>query len=158
MAEKRRKRFDRLGLWPAKSKSISADKDLEKILGGVTRLPLKYWKERMFFLGARDDELFKLTGGHFPAKRLRNHRHPVFSLKPLPDSIGFMVCPCFSKRPYAERKYRYIKKGCRLLHTGHVMDRNSYLVEALRFNIPSSLASDLRFKGEAPEECIRPNI
>ncbi|MDD5204085.1 MAG: hypothetical protein PHS17_01615 [Desulfobacterales bacterium] len=108
----------------------------------------------MFFRGLPDKLAYEWSGGQFPAKP-GSGNHPVFSSKPLPDGTGFRVCPCSSKRPFDEKSFRFIRKGCRLLHTGYTMDRNSYLIEKIRLNIPRTLAHRLRFLGEVPEECIR---
>jgi hypothetical protein len=94
-----------------------------------------------------------LSEGLFPAGPITG-THPVFSLQAQPDGVGFRVCPCSSKRPYHEKNPRYIRKGCRLLHTGHTLDRNSYLLEMIQFNIPRSIATELRFMGQVPEDCI----
>lgn len=141
-------------LWSSLPRTMTAERDLESILGVVTGLPLPYWKERMLFRGLRDKLAFRWTGGRFPAKR-SSGTHPVFAIKALPENTGFRVCPCSSKKPFNERIFRFIQKGCCLLHTGHTMDRHSYLVDKIRLNIPSSAASRLRFMGEVPEDCIR---
>jgi len=138
--------------WSPKPPSQFSSRDIESILGAVIRLPLPYWQPRMFFLGARDKELLQLTERRFPVKPKRSH--PIFSLEALPDRVGFRVCPCSSRKPYDTRRYRFIEKGCTLLHTGNSMDRNSYLVEKVTFNIPPSVARALRFWGEVPGNCM----
>ena len=140
-------------LWSTSPRGMTADRHLEAVLGSVTRLPLPHWKDGMFFKGFPDESAWELSGGRFPAGPIRG-THPVFSLKAQPDSVGFRVCPCSSKRPYHGETVRYVRKGCCLLHTGHIVDRNSYLVEECRFNIPRSLAAELRFLGQVPEDCI----
>ena len=139
-------------LWSEKPGHTAIKEGIGRVLGAVTHLPILYWKARMFFRGAKDRELLKLTGNRFPAKPKKTH--PVFSLKPLPHDVGFRVCPCSSKKPFDGSGDRFIRKGCQLLHTGHIMDRHSYLVEKCFFNIPRSMAWNLRFKGEVPEDCI----
>lgn len=109
----------------------------------------------MFFFGAKDEELSGLTSSRFPGRVVSGKKHPVFSLKPLPEGVGFQVCPCSSKRPFEEGVFRYIEKGCRLRHTAYIMDRDSYLIELARFNIPVSMAGRLLFKGEVPADCLR---
>lgn len=141
-------------LWSSPPRTMTAERDLESILGAVTGLPLPYWKERMLFRGLQDKLSFQWSGGRFPA-RPGSGTHPVFSLKALPDGARFRVCPCSSKRPFGEKSFRFIQKGCRLLHTGYIMDRHSYLIEKIQLNIPDSLAPRLRFLGEVPEEHIR---
>jgi len=140
--------------WSSKKEDSAVDRSIEKILSAVTNLPLRYWKPHMFFTGARDIELASLTQGHFPVKQIKRKTHPIFSLEQLPLNTGFRVCPCSSKVPFQQKRFRFIRKGCRLLHTGHLMDRDSYLIEKVIFNIPSSVAFRLRFRGEVPEECV----
>ena len=141
-------------LWSPRPRTKTAKRDLDEILGSVAGLPLSYWRERMFFRGLPDELAFQLTGGLFPARRSQG-AHPVFSLKALPEAAGFRVCPCSSKSPFREKNFRYIRKGCRLLHTNHTMDRPSYLIDKIQLNIPRSVAPHLRFMGEVPEECIK---
>ena len=47
-------------LWSRSGEVEYPYKDIESILGAVTRLPVRYWKPRMLFYGARDREL--ITG------------------------------------------------------------------------------------------------
>jgi len=108
----------------------------------------------MFFTGARDKDLTALTDGEFPRTTVSGKSHPVYSLEKLPDNVGVAVCPCTSKIPFGRGVFRYIRKGCRLRHTQHTMDRDSFLVEKVRFNIPRSVACELRFRGEVPDECL----
>ncbi|MBW1735827.1 MAG: hypothetical protein JRJ71_15835 [Deltaproteobacteria bacterium] len=108
----------------------------------------------MFFTGARDIELVGLTDGRFPATPRRRGSHPVFSLGRLPQNAGCAVCPCSSRRPYGRSEYLWIREGCTLLHTGYVMDRDSFIIKRLRFNIPAGIAYGLRFRGEVPDTCI----
>jgi len=128
---------------------------VDRILGSVVHLPLRYWKPSMFFAGAGDTDLAGLTAGRFPETPRRNGTHPVFSLAALPSGVGFQVCPCSSKRPFKTKEYRYISKECELLYTRHRMDRDSFLIEAVRFNIPESVAWRVRFKGLVPDRCVK---
>ena len=105
------------------------------------------------FFGARDSNLHEITGGSFPARLVPDKTHPVFSIKPIRDVKSFVVCPC-SSQPQYRTPYCYIKKDTVLLHTGYRLDRNSYIVKHLRFNIPSTMANHLVFKGEVPEEAV----
>jgi len=147
-------KLDGKSLWAKKPASITAAKNLDLVLDAARNLPLLYWRPGFFFIGAKDKELLKLTDDHFPRKFVRGKTHPVYSLTPLPNNSGFKVCPCSSKKPFKKTKYRYIKKGCRLLHTGFEMDRNSFLIEGVKFNIPSTLAYQLLFKGQVPSRCL----
>ena len=126
--------------------------DLSVLGEAVTRLAPRYWRERMFFRGARDEDLRALTGD-FPAtfRKLRR-THPLFVLKMLGD-LGHKVCPCSSNNWSARR---FIRKGCVLELTGREMDRHSYLVENCAFNLPTDPAfvEGLRFMGRVPESCL----
>jgi len=155
MAKKKSKKLDGKQLWSSGFSSLTAEDDLDIVLGSVIKLPLKYWRQNFFFSGAKDEDFLELTGGEFPKKLVKKHRHPVFAIKSMPGNIGFKVCPCSSKKPYKGRQYRYISKECRLLHTHHTMDRYSYLVEMAGFPIPAAIAYTLWFKGEVPAECLR---
>jgi hypothetical protein len=141
-------------LWQSK-KTITADKDLELILGSVKNLPITYWRPNYFFFGGKDIELKRLTDGAFPAKPVSGKSHPVFALRPLPQNVGFKVCPCSSQKPYAASAYRFIARNCRLEPTGYQMDRNSYLVETVELNIPRAFAYELRFRGRVPDSCLK---
>ncbi|MFH1351731.1 MAG: hypothetical protein ABII26_12480 [Pseudomonadota bacterium] len=142
-------------IWEQAGEAEYPYKEIEAILGSVIRLPVKYWKPRMLFFGAEDRELLDLTSGRFPAGQVTKKKRPVFSIESLPQRSGFRVCPCSSQIPYRKKKYRYIEKDCQLMHTGHVTDRKSYLIEEVSFNIPPSVASRLRFYGEVPKECLK---
>lgn len=145
---------DQTDICSSRGRTMTAEKDIEAVLGSVTNLPLRYWKEKMFFRGLPDKSAFQLTAGQFPV-RPTSGSHPVFSLKALPEKAGFRVCPCSSKRPFSRETCRFIGKGCLLLHTGFAIDRDSFLIEKFQFNIPRSQAHRLRFLGEVPEECLR---
>ena len=142
-------------LWSRESKSFTADTHLELILGSVTQLPMKYWSKNQFFTSASDDMLHRLSEGNFPAKRVPDKRHPILALKALPEGVGFRVCPCTSRRPYDKTAYRYVRKNCILDHTGYRMDRDSFLLEWLQLNLPASMASEVRFRGKVPDDCIK---
>jgi len=116
-------------------------------------IPLRHWRPNYQFIGLSDHELHQLSRGVFPRK-LEPKARPLHSLESLPYNVAYKVCPCSSKRPFDMRRVRYVREGCRLLHTNKAVDRNSYLIENVTLNIPSSLCRELRFRGEVPEECI----
>ena len=138
-------------LWKA---TPTAARNLDMVLGSVVNLPLAYWQDHFFFMGAEDARLFQLSDGEFPKKTKPGKTHPVFTLKALPNHVGYRVCPCSSRKPFDRYHYRYIKKGCRLRFTNHEMDRNSYLVENILLNLPPTIAIKLRFKGQVPNVCL----
>lgn len=143
-----------LELWSVPEASEKLMENVEAVLGAVTHLPIRFWKQSMFFSGARDKDLSIFTNGGFPRSTAPQKSHPVYTLQKLPQNVGFAVCPCSSNRPFNQGVFRYIRKGCKLLHTQHIMDRDSFLIDSIRFNIPRSKAYALRFRGEVPDRCI----
>lgn len=142
------------GQFWSKRHTLTAKDDLDQVLGAVIHLPIRYWRRNFFFTGARDHRLYDLTSGHFPKKLAAHKTHPVYAAAPLPESVGFNVCPCSTKRAYDVQRLTYIRKGCRLRHTQFTVDQKSYILRHLSFNLPPSVAYRLRFRGEVPEECI----
>ena len=141
-------------LWSRRPGAPTAGMNLSLVLVTGSQLPVRFWKPFFFFKGAGDPDLLRLSGGRFPLTTTPGKTHPVISLEPLPGLIGYRVCPCSTKKPFRARVIRYIRKGCRLLHTDRVMDQNSYVIESVEIPLPAALASKLRFQGEAPVECI----
>jgi len=141
--------------WSSNPYQTALQDNVENVLGAVAHLPLKYWKEKMFFMGALDEKLAEFTEGRFPARVVSGKSHPVFSLKPLLSRIGFIVCPCTSRKPRKSESFLFIITGCELLYTRRRIDRNSYILKEVRFPIPCSLAFALRFLGEVPERCLQ---
>ncbi|MFH1491567.1 MAG: hypothetical protein ABII06_21870 [Pseudomonadota bacterium] len=129
-------------------------KNADALFGEASHIPLRYWHPAMLFIGAADRGLHRLTGGRFPAGLPSSKRRPVFALKSLPHGSGFKVCPCSTKRPFNQDNPQYIRRGCALRPTGRKVDRDSYLVEKITFNIPPSMALSLRFLGTVPDECL----
>ena len=156
MGKKRLSNLEGKDLWAKKPATLTAAKHIDKVLGSVKNLPLRYWRSGFYFVRAKDEKLLELTSGHFPKKLEPGKSHPIYTLHQLPDQVGFKVCPCSSKKPFNKNRFRYIKKDCRLLHTDNIMDRNSFLIEAVKFNVPPSMAYRLLFKGEVPAECLQP--
>ncbi len=132
--------------------------DIAGLLPHLKCLPVQHWKPGMFFAGASDKALGKLTGGRFPATTSPGKTHPVYCLDILPDGIGAVACPCTSRSPLDEQNRRFIRKGCRLTHTGHLLDRDSHLIESARLPVPPSIAGRLHFRGKVPDECIKERV
>jgi hypothetical protein len=139
-------------LWGYRKKTPTAANDLDLILPSTISLPLAYWRKNFFFKGMTDTRLAEETQGDFPAVPKNQGTHPVFALKPVLEHIGFVVCPCSSQPQYSP--VPWIEKGTRLRHTHHEMDRRSYLVTHIRFNMPASVATQLRFQGEVSQSDI----
>ena len=137
--------------WDKASPTMTADNNLDLILGSVTHLPLKYWRRNFFFKGGLNSTFKTMTQGQFPVKADPKGTHPVFALKPVAHGAGFKVCPCSSS---AWKKLKWIKKGTQLLHTERIMEKTSYLVEHIQFNMPVSESIKLRFMGEVNDHDI----
>ncbi len=143
-------------LWKEQLAVFVAEKNSDLILESAKSLPLEYWRKNFFFKGALNRKLRKWTCARFGDNTNPEGTHPVFALKPICSNAGFKVCPCSSA---PQGKYsRWIKKGTPLLYTGILMDKKSFLVERIQFNIPSSEAGKLNFLGEVPEEAIRSRL
>jgi hypothetical protein len=117
------------------------------------RIPMNYWRPDYRFIGLSDDRLYRMSNGAFP-RRLEPKTRPLHSLEELPHNVAYKVCPCSSRRPFDMCRVRFVREGCRLLHTNHVVDRKSYLIENVPLNIPSSMYRELRFRGEVPKDCL----
>lgn len=136
--------------WPDRS-------EWKEILGfSVKWVPPHLWEERMFFKGADDLELKKLTKS-FPSK-LNNisSSHPIYILQVI-SNFAHRLCPCSSQR---HSDTFFIKKGCKLQYTGYRMDRDSYILEWIEFRLPnkqSDLIKRLEYKGIVPQKCLQRN-
>jgi len=151
----RKSKLEDWELWNKQPPAMTAKNNLGLVLSSTRNLPLRYWRTGFFFTGAADEKLLESTSGRFPKKFIPRTSHPIYSLHQLPDQVGFKVCPCSSKKPFNKSYFRYIRKGCRLRYTRYQMDRNSYLIEAVKFNIPPTMAYRLAFKGEVPADCLQ---
>lgn len=124
--------------------------DILKAMGpSILRIPFQLWEERFFFRGAPDTALREKTG-RFPAK-LGKVTHPVYLLRKI-GNYGFQACPCTSK----SQRGSYIRRGCILEYTNHEMDRDSYILEQMVFNLAKDDAfrREMIFWGRVPENCV----
>lgn len=123
-----------------------------EILGDtMTKLPVRYWEKNMLFSGVSNVWWRKITGG-FPATKHSSGTHPLFVLG-AKGNYGFQVCPCSSSGNIGAR---FIRRGCKLLLSVNVTDRDSFLVERFAFSLPmnSTFSDQPGFKGKVPETCI----
>ncbi|NDY73839.1 hypothetical protein DO021_18915 [Desulfobacter hydrogenophilus] len=139
-------------IWGKQRRTMTADTDLELVLVDGARLPLSLWRKHFFFKGGLNLTLKTLTRGIFPAKANPKGTHPIVALNPVAGGIGFSVCPCSSS---GYRHKTWVDKGTSLFYTGHIMEKTTYFVDHIRFNIPASEAVKLRFKGEIPVNAIQ---
>jgi hypothetical protein len=49
--------------WRRRTGSLTAARDLDRVLTSNARIPLKYWRRNFWFVGAGDEKLHSLTGG-----------------------------------------------------------------------------------------------
>lgn len=141
-------------IWAHRCRTLTAKKDMGLVLASVLNLPVMYWRPFFFFSGAKDSDVVALTAGRFPATTQPGKTHPVIALKPLPNNAGYRVNPCSSAPPRNYGTIHFIKKGCRLAHTGYELDRDSFVVTHIEVPLPAGIAGKLRFRGEVPVECI----
>ena len=139
-------------IWGKPTGTMTAQTDIERILVDGARLPLAYWRSNFFFMGGLNRTLSTLTRGQFPAKADPDGTHPVFALHPVAGGAGFAACPCSTS---GRNSLKWVNRNTKLLHTGYLMERTSYILDRIRFNIPASEASKLRFKGEVPQSAIQ---
>ena len=131
-------------IWGYPRKTMTADTDLELVLVDNARIPMAFWRKNFFFKGGNNQTIYTLTRGIFPAKADPRGTHPVLALKPIAGGLGFRVCPCSS----SGRSKRMIDKDSKLLHTGYIMDKTSYIIDRIPLTMPASQAKTLAFKGE----------
>jgi hypothetical protein len=148
---RKRKKHPFTAIWTTGSVSTPG-MNFQQILSHSTSLPVRYWQPDFYFWGMLDETIHGLSDQRFPGKIIPFKRRPIFCMRVLPNNIGAEVCPCSTQKQYI--KSRCIRKGCQLEYTGHVMDKKSYLVERIRFNIPSFSAGKLSFRGKVPAKCI----
>ncbi len=128
---------------------------LEEMGESVLRIPFHYWEERFWFRGALNTALREKTGV-FPARLgLKGETHPVYMLRKI-GNLGFQACPCTSK---SHKKALHIRKGCVLEITKREVDRNSYILRQMVFNLTEqdSFRRNMMFIGRVPESCLQVN-
>jgi len=125
--------------------------DLSVLGNAIKKLPPMQWQERMFFAGVSDLDLKEWTEGFPSTFRKEQITHPIFIL--CCRASGHLVCPCSSKR---KKRFRYIRKDCKLEMKDATTDRNSFLVERFSFTLPldSRFRSKPIFIGKVPLCCI----
>ena len=125
---------------------------LEEMGQGVLRMPFDLWEERFYFRGALNTALRDKTGV-FPARLGKaGETHPVYLLRGI-GNFGFQACPCTSTK---QGGTRYVRQGCALEITNKKMDRDSYILEKMAFNLTADDAFRRRlvFLGRVPERCL----
>lgn len=125
---------------------------LEEMGRALLRMPFHLWEERFSFRGALNTALREKTGV-FPGRLGKpGETHPVFLLRKL-GNFGFQACPCTSKE---HGKARFIRKDCLLEITEKKMDRDSYVLEWMAFNLTEADAfrRGLVFQGRVPVACL----
>ncbi len=93
------------------------------------------WKENLRFTGMNNFDIGRLTEGGFTI-RDSTGTHPVFILRKI-ERDSFEFCPC-SSQEYNKDKASYIRKGAVTPPSRVPIDRNSYLLHSLSFNLNST--------------------
>ena len=121
------------------------------LAGSITKIPVRFWDRHMFFVGV-DNTWWRQKTSTFPATNFAKGTHPLFVLRKQ-GSLGVLVCPCSS----SGNTKRFIQKGCVLAQTNKHTDRDSYLVEKIRFSLPYSTTFSPQpiFMGTVPWSCIQ---
>lgn len=94
------------------------------------------WEERLFFTQMRDSDISSMTSGQFPDSKKSYGTHPVFLLRTLELGV-FEFCPC-STKGYNNDKASYIRQNSRTSPHGLRVDKNSYILHFLSFNLTST--------------------
>lgn len=94
------------------------------------------WEERLFFTEMRNSDLADMTSGQFQDSRKPYGTHPVFLLRRI-EQGAFEFCPC-STKDYNSNKASYIRQNSRTSPNGMRVDKNSYILHFLSFNLTSS--------------------
>ena len=94
------------------------------------------WEERLFFTEMRNSDIADMTAGLFGDVRNPYGTHPVFLLRRI-ELGSFEFCPC-STKDYNKDKASYIGQNSRTSPNGFRVDKNSYILHFLSFNLSSS--------------------
>ncbi len=96
------------------------------------RPPMEYWRKGWVFKNVQDLIWQNITEGAFPD--YVHTTHPGYVLQEIGD-YGIALCP-LTTHPKKKQRKRLIPKGKLLDVTGHVMDKDSYLVERAISRLP----------------------
>lgn len=94
------------------------------------------WEERLFFTQMKNTDIAEKTSGTFGDSRNPYGTHPVFLLRMIGKG-AFEFCPCSTKE-YNSGKASYIRQNSRTAPNGMRVDKNSYILHFLAFNLTST--------------------
>lgn len=94
------------------------------------------WEERLFFTEMKNSDIAGLASKLFGDPRRPYGTHPVFLLRRI-ELGSFKFCPC-STKDYNKDKASYICQNSRTTPNGWRVDKNSYILHFLSFNLPST--------------------
>ncbi len=98
----------------------------------MKKFPVCFWETYMIFTGVRNI-WWRNETNEFPSTNIEEGTHPLFVLGKN-SNLSLKKFPCLSYKQIT----RYVKKGCHLEHTGHITDKNSYIIERFSFSLPVS--------------------
>lgn len=115
------------------------------------------WKENLLFSEMNNFDLSRLTDGRFIV-RDSARTHPVFLLRTI-ERNSFEFCPC-SSQDYNSETCSYIHKGTMTPPSRLPVDKNSYILHLLTFNLngTSREIDRLPVRGLVAEEDIVGNF
>lgn len=93
------------------------------------------WEERLFFTEMKNKDIATMTAGAFGDTRNPFGTHPVFLLRKI-EAGAFEFCPCSSK-DYNKDKASYIRQNSKTAPKGMRVDKNSYILHFISFNLTS---------------------
>lgn len=93
------------------------------------------WKENLLFSEMNNFDIGRLTSGRFII-RDSARTHPVFLLRKI-ERDSFTFCPC-SSQEYNSQNSSYIRKGAMTPPSRIPIDKNSYILHSLSFNLNGS--------------------
>lgn len=93
------------------------------------------WEERLFFEDMMDKDISDMTSGEFRDPGKPNGTHPIFLLRVVQRGM-FRFCPCSTKE-YNGNRASYIRRNARTTPHGLRVERNSYILHFLSFNLAS---------------------
>lgn len=112
------------------------------------------WEERLFFTEMKNSDIGAMISGAFGDNRNPFGTHPVFLLKKI-EAGTFEFCPC-STKDYNKDKASYIRQNSRTAPNGMRIDKNSYILHFISFNLTSNsyLVNRMPLLGQVAEDDI----
>lgn len=114
-------------------RAVVLERDITPLLTKGARIPTQYWPEGGYFVGIRDLAWRELSHEQFPRTlKSEEQTHPGYVWQKTAESVG--VCACSTKNWYPCENLK-IAAGTVFDVTGHVMDKDGYVIVRARFNL-----------------------